>query len=121
MAPGLISSLSQHELQERHPDAPHNERVYTSNTASPQSQASPVLHAEDMDTRVKMETSTGAGAHATQGAAATELRVSREIIEKIKKMVDPSPELSRQLDEILIPRQGKYTVLCIDCLVVEAC
>ncbi|KAJ6788309.1 hypothetical protein PWT90_05121 [Aphanocladium album] len=98
MAPGLITSPSQDDLQKRHWDAAQHERVCATNTALSSSQASPVLHAAD--TRANTGSLPGADANATQGADMA-LLLDSVLVDQLRKTLAISTEQNRQFDEIL--------------------
>ncbi|TQW00329.1 hypothetical protein IF1G_00260 [Cordyceps javanica] len=88
MAPGLITSLPQGEVQERHRDAPHSERVAASHTAPSSSQPSPVFHALEPDDQAT-------------GGADNMMLLDNRFVEQLKKTRAISKEQKRQLDKLL--------------------
>ncbi|KAM3498331.1 hypothetical protein MY11210_009681 [Beauveria gryllotalpidicola] len=99
MAPGLIASLPQDELWERHGEAPHDGRITTSSTTASSSQASPALHAVDVDTRGgNGDLPPGTHAQAAQSADITKLLESQQ---ELNQIIAISTEKKRRLDELL--------------------
>ncbi|KAM3510131.1 hypothetical protein MY10362_000170 [Beauveria mimosiformis] len=106
MAPGLIfSSLPRDELWECHGNVPHNGRMSTSSTTASSNQASPSLHAIDVDTRgAKGSLPPGTDTQAAQSADMTKLLESQQ---ELNQIIAISTEKKRRLDELLKTWPGK--------------
>ncbi|KAM3435325.1 hypothetical protein MY4824_004906 [Beauveria thailandica] len=99
MAPGLISSLPQDELWECHGNVPHDGRMSTSSTTASSNQASPALHAINVDTRgAKGNLPPGTDTRAAQSADMTRLLESQQ---ELNQIIAISTEKKRRLDELL--------------------
>ncbi|OAA47375.1 hydroxyproline-rich glycoprotein DZ-HRGP [Beauveria brongniartii RCEF 3172] len=100
MAPGLIfSSLPRDELWECHGNVPHDGRMSTSSTTASSNQASPSLHAIDVDTRgAKGNLPPGTDTQAAQSADMTKLLESQQ---ELNQIIAISTEKKRRLDELL--------------------